>query len=360
MARTTLTALLFAVAVSSASGQDDNDAKFRQAVSDAAKFAPPPEQPLDADSAAKIRQLAERHAEGDEPDLSGVLTLANVFWFLASLLGVAAVAWLSRLYLWKIIRRIPLTAYEAAMWAVAIACMACGHPAAYFGSLMFPFLVFVTYRRHFMPRLSGEVAHPNGMIELKPNRKAPRTGGVVSLLSGIAWATLAAVNDSGVLAACCGIAWLVFLVEYALPKSHIVPQLIWAGLPVMAASLALGQPFTSSALLGEISVLTGLLVQASRMHLLPDKAWQWTRYWMVQFAVVGGVCLLMLVGSSTGTPGVVALGSIFFVAFILSKVLDFPWADVGNAWALLTLAIIVAGIAWTISTYPQYFAFSRT
>lgn len=311
------------------------------------------------------RQYYQTHPTAFPPSLwsrvQGVVTFANVIWVLASLLLVAALAWLGGLYFLALLMAVPLVVYEALAYGCSLGLMI--YSPSEFGALpgclgFAGTWAWSTVRHHDRLQPLYQRWHWDPIVVYST---------VLTLVWGAAtlWQQSTVLGFITVIAleACVGFFIGVMPGVYSLGfrSRDLVPRAVIVSLGLLLAYVPLSQGWIqwSPARLFQPGVLfVGTFVYYIGLLIWSAKWYGHDRpriYGILQgFTILSGIAALYL-GSLWGIQQLQGIGGTFFGLYLLEKYFELPWGQKSLAWATLGLALLLGTLAGVMRHYPQYF-----
>jgi len=317
------------------------------------------------DSLEKL-QAATGTAPTPQERKQGWFTFVNVMWFAGALLVVVALALLFGHYLARLIKQVPVEAWEVVAYLVCAGAIASGQlmPQGYALAPVLPgclglvgCLYFSKQQHHFRLRRSmiWLFVLVWGATALFYHNETIGFLTVVAALAGLGF--YAAMIP--------GVVFLGFrsseiiaqttLAAGAMLVAHVALHCLGAN-PVMLAPFRSGMGF-----LGAFVYLLGLLIisnlRYARRNWPPSLLWP--RYITMQVLTIASGVATMYFGSVYGVPTLLGIGGTFFYLYLLEKYYELPWRGVGWAWSLLGAGCLLYGFALFARAQPEWFFFMR-
>jgi hypothetical protein len=321
-----------------------------------------------------FEQLATRIIPSDTPPPTGFFNFVNIIWFIASILIVVALSWLARLYLFPILRRIPLRVYEKLIYLACLVSMVGG-------------LAFAPHIGQFiaLPGCLGLIGARAFSIYLNLRHVAkdiPREAAralletifqINALLLFVVWTINALAYQSSILGfiavmalqAALGFSAIVtplcyfigFRNKEAIPRTmaaSLLLLIIYAGVYILGLRGSYFDVFAPGVyVMGTLAYFVGVLIVSSRFYVETRRRW----LQMQALAIISGVVALF-VGSVWQLEAIQGIGGTFFFLYLIERYLEIPGLGKRWAWALLGLGILLYMASLVITQYPQFFIFA--
>ncbi|MBP0019850.1 MAG: hypothetical protein J7647_20140 [Cyanobacteria bacterium SBLK] len=298
----------------------------------------------------------------------GVFTLSHVIWIFSSILLVVSLGWLAQLYLLPLLRAIPATAYEIAVY---LGCM---------GTMVGSYYLHSSLREYIaLPGCLGFIGalgfsyylHPKFAKKLCEKLKTdPYSLGC--LLIFLIWSAIAILHQSTVLGFISAIALEAYLgfaivvipgvYSFGFTQRSLLPRTTLSSLAflIFYVTIRLGRLqlsyfaiFAPGVLfVGTFVYFLGLLIWSSKWY--SDRK---REYAILQPVTIASGAIALYLGAVGQIPQLQGIGGTFFFMYIIEKYFELPWHKQTVAWATLGLAILLFASAWVMGQYPQYFLF---
>lgn len=305
------------------------------------------------------------------PGLLGrVLTLRNIVFFFAGTLLAIGLGWLALIYLGPLLIHLPPVGWEVL-----------GYGAIAFGlasGLIFPVLsVWLAVPAALLLPAMFTVSC---MLHGSKDGSLEQLGQMNSAINMTVLGSFALLYPSQILGFFAIMAMFSLLGFVAGPfmplgyaigfrkDSHIARGTLAAGILTAVYLVAhgmgkVGYPFspfsTGVAWMGPIVYCIGILILSCYYFRERTTEDGWNQYVGANFLAAVSFFALIAFGTLLNVPVVSGIGCTFVAIFLCEKYSEIPWRKVGFAFGCVGFAGLLYGIGWFMSSYPEYFIFSR-
>jgi hypothetical protein len=304
---------------------------------------------------------------GIQQRFKGFLTFVNIIWVLSSILLVIALAWLTKLYLLPILKRIPAVVYERLVYIV---CWVFIIGAYRFAKGIDQFIALPGCLGLVGAMTFSHTLHKDRLEKFfKRNRLDPFT--VNSFILFLIWMVVAIIYQSSLIAFIAVIALEAFLgfsvvvlplcVAIGFTEKSIIPRAMAASFLLLVFYVLLRMTgielpyfgiFSAGALfMGPFVYFIGLLIVSSKLYKHANAH----HYLGLQILTIVSGLLALFIGSVWQISQLQGIGGTLFFLYLLEKYFELPWQKKGWAWATLGLAVILYLGSLVTRQYPHYF-----
>jgi hypothetical protein len=300
--------------------------------------------------------------------IKGFFSFVNIALVLSGILLVIAIAWLVNLYLWNLLKKIPIKVYEALIYLLCLLFMI---GAYWFQPDIRAFIAF--------PGCLGLIGaltfsyHSRNFFQLEADyKKIANFFSWNTLLLSIIWSFVAVLYGSSLIGFIAiltvhsflgfrilfipGAAYLGFESEDVIQRSMIASLLMLIGYILLKYLELLQLPYIAVfaygiLFMGSFVYYLGLLIVSSKYYFKKNTK----KYYATQaITIISGV-LALFMGSVFEIPTLRGIGGTFFFIYLIEKYYEIPWNKIGWAWSLFGFAIFLYGFSFVVKLYPQYF-----
>jgi len=311
-------------------------------------------------------QIPDRSATKLLQRVGGIFTLSNIIWIFSSILLVFALGGLFSLYLWPLLRSIPVLAYEIIAYLFGFGIVIGGY------WLQAPLGEYIAF-----PGCLGLIGlwSLSNYLHRKTLRKLYKALGTNDyslgcLLIAFLWAAIALVYESTAIgfitiialeaylgffiAAQPGLYLLGFTSRSLLPRA-VLSSLILLVFYVTIRLTEIDLPYFSVFAPGVLFVGTfvyylGLLIWSSKWY-----SRQKSEYATLQPITIASGAIALYLGAVGQIPQLQGIGGTFFFLYVIEKYFELPWSQKTIVWATLGLSTLLFTAAWMMKQYPEYF-----
>jgi hypothetical protein len=311
----------------------------------------------ECDSLAKVMAVPETSGEpsdGPVQKLKRLLSLVNIVWVGATVVGVVSAAVLAYYVippLAVLFALVPLAAYEAALAAASLGAIVGGLWIDGWGA-------YVGFAGCL--GVAGTMALSGALRKLDVSHT--RFFGILTVV----WSVTAVLYHSQLIgfAAVAALMGLLGFSAAVLPLCYVVgfkddasvPRATFSGLAILAAYVAFSAafadtawlaPFSTGALfLGSFVGYLGLLIMSSRWYVFGNKSRGVLGYAGLNLLTVAAGVAAIVVGTLRSVPQLQQIGGTFFCLYLLEKPAELPVKSV-TGWAFVGL--VVSGVLYWAS-----------
>jgi len=301
--------------------------------------------------------------------VGGIFTLSNVVWIFSSILLVFALGGLFSLYLWPLLRSLPVIIYEIIAYLFGFGIVIGGY---WLKSPLGEYLAFPGCLGFIGLWSLSNYLHRKKLQELY---KALGTNDYSfgCLLITFLWAAIALLYESTAIgfitilaleaylgffiATQPGIYLLGFTSRSLLPRavlSSLILLVFYVTIRLSRIELPYFSIFAPGVLfVGTFVYFLGLLIWSSKWY----SRRQQSEYIALQPITIASGAIALYLGAVGQIPQLQGIGGTFFFLYVIEKYFELPWSQKNIVWATFGLSTLLFSAAWIMKQYPEYFLF---
>ncbi len=300
----------------------------------------------------------------------GFFTFINIIWFLSSILLVIALAWLTKLYLYPILKEIPASVYEMLIYVICFAFIIGGH---WFKEGISQFIALPGCIGLIGGLVFTHYLHEKD-IQKFYNSKTEKFFSFNSFILFVIWGGVALFYQSSFIAfmsilaleSFLGFSVMVMPLCYCIgfKEKSSIPRAMMASFfllffctisKIVGLNLSYFNVFSKGMLfIGTFVYFIGLLIISTKWYSHKNKE----HYIYLQLLTIISGVLAFFIGSVWQISQIQGIGGTFFILYLIEKYFELPWGKKTWAWRMLGLSIILYLLSFLIRQYPEYFLFS--